>query len=114
MFRVISQLFVIIRKVQKHLALFLLRHTLCNGSELLSPKPMIFGYGSVFLHLASDLSAWDSLLMQKRPQGRKSALLQLEIRSAQSRSDFESALRASLFECTPHCLGLLPGSCLCD
>ena len=55
MLRVISQLFVIIRKVQKHLALFLLGHPRCNVSELFSPKPMVFGYGSIFLHLTSDL-----------------------------------------------------------
>ena len=55
MLRVISQLFVIIRKVQKHLALFLLGHPLCNVSELFSPKPMVFGHGSIFLHLTSDL-----------------------------------------------------------
>ena len=52
MLRVISQLFVIICKAQKHQALFLLVHPLGNVSELFSPKPMVFGYGSIVFHLS--------------------------------------------------------------
>ena len=52
MLRVISQLFVIICKVQKHQALFLLGHLPCNVSELFSPKPMVLGYRGIVFHLS--------------------------------------------------------------